>query len=222
MPTVFRRSTAAFLALEAGLYLWFLCRDLFQAGAGSTPLKYAAIAVCLAFSLYWSARGGERLVPAALAFTLGADTFLLLLNRRYLLGVALFCVVQGLYMVRISRENGGRTLWGRRLALSLAALAALGRLGMLTALNALSLVYFLNFFCNAVQALGLALTAGTARRQAFAAGLVLFLCCDLCVGIFNVPGLAPEPLERFSRVGMWLFYLPAQVLITLSGLPDSD
>ena len=45
----------------------------------------------------------------------------------------------------------------------------------------------------------------------FAIGLLLFTCCDICVGAWNL-GLLPG----FTRIGMWLFYLPSQVLIVLS------
>ena len=49
----------------------------------------------------------------------------------------------------------------------------------------------------------------------FGTGLLLFVGCDLCVGLHNLAGI-PAPLAAFARVGMWLFYLPSQVLITLS------
>ena len=216
MKFLLRPSVRLFLGAQGVLYVLFLSRDLAGAGEGTAPLKYAAILLCLLFSLRGSLRGGDRLVTAALALTLGADTFLLLLNCRYVLGVALFCAVQGLYLLRIRGQNGGNSLWPLRLALALLALLALRTLGMLTPLNALALVYLVQFGCNAVQSL--ALTGP--RAQLFSGGLVLFLCCDLCVGIFNQPELFPGALYRFARVGMWLFYLPSQVLITLSGLPD--
>jgi TRAP-type C4-dicarboxylate transport system permease small subunit len=54
----------------------------------------------------------------------------------------------------------------------------------------------------------------------FAWGLVLFLCCDLCVGVFNQSALFSDALYAAAKFGMWLFYLPGQVLIALSGLPD--
>ena len=54
-------------------------------------------------------------------------------------------------------------------------------------------------------------------------GLTLFIGCDVCVGAFNAaPGLLPDGLCRFAAVGMWLFYLPSQVLISLSALPEKE
>ena len=44
-------------------------------------------------------------------FIPGADTFLLLRDARYLAGVLLFCVVQGLYLARILRENGAQAAY---------------------------------------------------------------------------------------------------------------
>ena len=55
----------------------------------------------------------------------------------------------------------------------------------------------------------------------FAVGLTLFVGCDVCVGLFNAlpPG---SPPYSAASVGMWFFYLPSQVLITLSALPGKE
>ncbi len=201
-----------FLAAEAALWASFLFLDLFRGGVGAVPLKYAGVVLCCLFSLRAAARGGDKLTAAALGLTVGADRFLLVLDRHYLLGVALFCAVQGCYLGRVLRANGGRTLWPLRLGLCAAALGALALLELLDPLNALSLVYFANFFCNVLQASRLS----GRRDRCFFFGLLLFLCCDICVGMFNQPGLVPRPLAAFAAVGMWLFYLPGQVLIALS------
>ena len=199
--------TAAFLGLEAALYAVFMTLDL--TGGSGDPVKYASIAVCLVFSGLFARRGGSRLMAAAMALTLGADTFLLLLNDWYGAGVALFCGVQGLYLIRILRRCG-RSLWGLRLFLVGAAWAGLWALGLLSPLNLLAAVYFANFLVNACQALSLSMPL-------FAWGLWLFLLCDMCVGVHNQPELFPGWLAAFAQVGMWLFYLPGQVLLVLSG-----
>lgn len=207
-PELWDLVTAAFLGLEAALYAVFLTMDL--TGGSGDPVKYASIAVCLVFSVLFACRGGSRLMPAAMALTLGADTFLLLLNDHYGAGVALFCGVQALYLVRICRRNGGRTLWPLRLVLVLGAWTGLWALGLLSPLNLLAAVYFTNFLLNACQAVPL-------HSPLFSVGLWLFLLCDVCVGIRNQPELFPGWLAAFAQVGMWLFYLPGQVLLVLSG-----
>ena len=95
-----------FLAAQGALYLWFLRRDLLNMG-DTRWIKYASIVLCFLFAAYQAARGGDRLTAAALAFTLGADAFLLLLDRNYPLGIGLFCVAHLLYRGRIGREGGG-------------------------------------------------------------------------------------------------------------------
>ena len=206
-----------FLTVEAILYAAFLIWDLTVGGPGSNPIKFAGILLCLAYSLYLSRQGGCRLVSAALALTVLADVFLLLLDADYALGILLFCAVQGLYFLRIVR-SGGRSLWGLRVALFILALFVLQGLGLLFPLNVLALFYFTNFFCNALASLG---CSGRSMRL-FSIGLWLFLCCDLCVGLFQNPQLVPPAVSAFVSVGMWLFYLPAQVLIALSGANPSS
>lgn len=213
---VSRRVFALFLTLEAVLYAAFLIWDLTIGGRGSNPIKFAGILLCLGYALYLSRRGGSRLVPAALTITALADVFLLLLDTHYALGVVLFCLVQGLYLVRIVRW-GGRTLWGLRAALFLLALLVLKGLGLLIPLNILALFYFSNFLCNALASLG----CHGRNMRLFSLGLWLFLCCDLCVGLFQNPELISPGVGEFVRIGMWLFYLPAQVLIALSGANHS-
>ena len=103
----------------------------------------------------------------------------------------------------------------RNIYLILALIPVLFLLFLLAMVNVLAMLYFSNFLCSALQSLGL----NGPRCRLFSAGLLLFLCCDVCVGLFQYAWLLPAA-AGFARVGMWLFYLPAQVLITLSGLPE--
>lgn len=213
-----RAGVNLFLVLEGGIYLSFLVWDLLVGGSGANFIKFCGILLCLAFALWAGTKpGGEGLTALALAFTAAADVLLLLLDRDYLLGVGLFCLVQLCYGVGIYRKSG-RGWWAGRLGLSLLSLAALARLGLLTPLNGLALVYFSNFVCNALASFG---CRGRRARQ-FSAGLCLFLCCDVCVAGFQHPELVPPALAAFDRVGMWLFYLPGQVLIALSARPEAE
>ena len=102
-----------------------------------------------------------------------------------------------------------------RLFLVTAAWAGLWALGLLSTLNLLAAEYFANFLVNACQALSLSMPL-------FAWGLWLFLQCDVCVGVHNQPELFPGWLAAFAQVGMWLFYLPGQVLLVLSGRKKVD
>ena len=211
------RRDVTFVLIQGCLYAAFLTLDLAVPGSGwDMPLKYLSILLCLLFVLRVGHGSDRALMGTALSFTLLADLFLLVLDRCYPMGVASFCVVQLLYLARILRTRPGAI--PLRLALrALVTWAALTAVWILSALEpptCLSLFYFAQLVCNA----GDALTLGS-RYRLFALGLLLFIGCDLCVGLQNLSAWlpqAPAPLLAFSRVGMWLFYLPSQVLLALS------
>ena len=202
---------AVFLAVEGVLYATFLALDLTGRGACAVPVKYGGVLLCFLFALACALRGGDRLVPPALALTAAADWFLLVRNDRYAIGVALFLCVQTVYYLRL-RRDGAPDAYPLRAGLALAAGLGLYALGLASPLNLLAGLYFSQLLSNTL----LAWTRTGRRRRVFAAGLTLFVGCDICVGLFNtLPGLSP--LYPAVSVGMWLFYLPSQVLIALSG-----
>lgn len=63
---------------------------------------------------------------------------------------------------------------------------------------------------------------GDIRLGLFLIGLILFFLCDMMVGIYNMSGYFTFSSETYrfllqiSGIGMWMFYLPGQVMITLS------
>lgn len=209
-----------FLSAEGVLYAVFLSLDLAGRGGQAIPIKYAGVLLCLAFSLLCAARGGDRLVPAALALTAGADWFLLVRNDRYALGVALFLCVQGVYFLRLRRAGVPAAYplrSGLALGAGLAVCAAGMAVGQAAPLNLLAALYFSQLLSNTV----LAWRLKGRRWRRFALGLTLFVGCDVCVGLFNALPAA-SPLYPAASVGMWLFYLPSQILIALSALPEKE
>ena len=76
-----------FVGLETALYLLFLALDAFSTGGDG--VKYLTIVVCLLAAAWSAQHGGSCLMAWAMVFTLAADTFLLLLDRWYGMGIAL-------------------------------------------------------------------------------------------------------------------------------------
>jgi len=212
-----RRVILAFAAAEAALYAAFLTLDLTGWSGPDVALKYTGILLCLIFSLFCAAKGGDRLVPPALLLTALADLLLLVVNSFYALGVLIFLGAQSVYLIRL-RLAARRSWWLLRSVLPLLAALALYALDLASPLNLLAGLYFSQLLINAV----LAWTLPGRRWKLFVVGLSLFIGCDLCVGAFNSPGLVPPGLYQFAAVGMWLFYLPSQVLIALSALPPKE
>ena len=154
----------------------------------------------------------------ALLFTLAADTVLTLLDRWYLIGVLLFCIVQTLYA--FAMKPSGKVLLVR-LTVFLAVTAALVPMGMADALNIASAYSITQLSINVVLSFALLRKARPEEKRGdflFALGLALFWGCDTSVGVFNlsrgVPGL--ETVYAVSAFLMWFFYMPAQVLLVFS------
>lgn len=198
-----------FICAEFALYAAFTVMDAVGIDGGKW-LKFGGIALCFAFSAAMSIKGGETLVSAAVGLSMTADVLLLLLDAHYAVGVALFFAAQILYFVRIYRANGHKSAWPMRLFLFMAAVAIMARFDLLSPLDLLVGAYFSFFVCNVMQASG-------SDNRLFFVGLCLFLCCDICVGLHNMPPVLPDGLRRAADIGMWTFYLPSQVLIVLSG-----
>ena len=198
------------IAAETVLYLVFMGMDLFGIG-NSTPVKFAAILLLALSALDFR----EKTVSFALILTAIADVFLLVLDKWYIAGVACFLLVQVLYAARLCVKDGS---WARILMFLLPIAAGLiiytsYGLGLTEALAA---AYITLCACNLVQAVGRARRDPQRKWLLFAFGLALFFCCDLCVGLHNMPGAGGEALQRFAAVAMGGFYLPGQVLISTS------
>lgn len=185
-----------FPALAGLLWAAFLTLDLTGWG-DSTWVKFTAICLCCVTALLGAKALDGRLVAVALCFTVGADWFLLVRDTHYALGIWLFIVVQALYAYRLYLLRGKKPCkWGLTPRLAGLALAAFPM--------ALPLFYFLNLCVNTFEAFA-------QKRRIFAWGLLLFVCCDVCVGAYNL-----DLLPALAFPGMWFFYLPSQVLIVLS------
>ena len=202
--------TAAFLIAESILYLAFLALELAGLALPATLLKDLSILGCLSFSLTAAFFSGDRLVTLAMAFTALADCFLLVAGDHLMLGVLLFLFTQTVYLIRL-RLMGAPQAIRLRGGLALLAALVLYALKLATPLNLLAGLYFSQLLSNT-------LLAWTAPSRRLAIGLILFVGCDICVGLANSTLLSGD-LYRFVSLGMWLFYLPSQVLIVLSALP---
>lgn len=203
---------------EAALYSAYMILDI--AGLCDTRwIKYAAVLLLL-FSV---ADRRDGYVTFAFAFTAAADFFLLVLDRFYWAGILLFMGAQICYALRSAeglRETG--LLLARRsrilaLSLILCAFSLPPLIGGRSPEGSLAFGYILLFVLNILLA---AVIAARRKRRAdrlFAAGLLLYFLCDICVGLHNLlPDTCPPLLLRMTGLGMWAFYIPGLNLIRAS------
>lgn len=211
---VLKKRMILFVSLEAIIYIGFLLMDFTNIG-GSSFLKYAGILLCLVFTLLCDRTEDSLLIFTAFLFTAFADLFLLLLDRWYAAGILLFCIVQLIYAKRFFawKKQGSPAQWLLRFVLPVSCFLLLAVFNSLTLLTGAAAFYGINLVINAVISVSFFHT-GVSHRL-FSIGLWLFLCCDLCVAIHNL-NFGIYTLQVFADYGMWLFYLPSQVLIALS------
>ncbi|HHV10160.1 MAG TPA: hypothetical protein GXX75_07785 [Clostridiales bacterium] len=234
-----------FIILQVMMYAAFLVLDLTGGNAAiSSYIKFAIIILCFCYALPAKRSAGKGilfLMKTALFFTVVSDLLILILDY-YFYGVLTFLVVQQAYGMRISmekhflrQEDKRRSCLGNlfrgflpRLLLQTAAAGTvcgiLAYSGIeLEPLLVASIFYFINIVMNTFGAVRAAvLFPGRRSLVMFAAGLVMFLLCDVNVGLFNLSGFISMPpgidstIYGMSSILMWTFYAPSQVLIALS------
>ncbi len=210
-----RYIVTTFIIIEAALYVAFMAMDLSAYSGSTIVLKYIGILLCVLFAVFCSFRGGEKLIPVALIFTAVADIFLLVIDKYYTVGILFFIVVQSIYLFYLFKETG--KIWiPVRAACLAAAVVIVAVAGLINGQNVVAGIYFSMILVN----MAMSWVFGGKMPRLFALGLTLFVCCDICVGLHNLNWLIPAGLYEFTRIGMWMFYLPSQVMIALSMLKE--
>ncbi len=215
---------SVFILLEIALYLSFLFIDkgIFETRIESSTLKYAGISLCLAFSLYCLIRKRKMancFIPIALVFTLISDYFLLFNTNQnlYVYGLITFIITQLIYFAFIVylRKSKSELFINLivRFLLTIAALGVAFYLNYSDVLTILALVYFVELLSNFLYSTFLIKL--DKEYLIFSLGLLLFIGCDINVGLNNVHLF--EGID-YSLVNflMWVFYLPSQVLLSLT------
>lgn len=236
-----------FLLLQTILYLVFLFLDITGGSIGlSIGIKYTIIILCFCYALLAGSayKSIVFLLQAGLFFTLVSDFFILVLDY-YLYGVFTFILVQQLYSLRLAHvstaQNGGLpstdkvkrrlrvfTLYLRRLGLQLGIAVFVSLLVLFAGvapdcLLIASVFYFICIVTNTINAVSLACSDLHHKSNLlYGIGMLLFLLCDINVGLFNLSGFIAMPdaiysiIYAYSSILMWTFYAPAQVLISIS------
>ncbi len=189
-----------FISIETLLYITFIIMDFIN--INSTLIKYISIILCFIFALYTK----NKFKSLALLFTCLADLFLLVLLKYYELGVFIFIFAQltYLYYLRNININISNSILILRILIIVIGTIILYLSNNFNLLYELVLIYFSTLLFNCLNAFKV-------NKKLFALGLLLFICCDICVGLFNTP--YSNSVIAFL---MWVFYLPSQVLIVLS------
>lgn len=227
-----------FAAIQLLLYGAFLSLDILGRNTAlSNRIKFALVVICLIYVIIIRGqnRGREYMfLVYALAFTVISDMFILL-SDYYVYGVLTFILAQQLYGMRITefynrvkipisliRDFVLRLLYQGAFAVLVGII--LRKLDVnFDALLGISIFYFISICTNVVRLIKLSIQYNNKKdTKLFTIGMVLFLLCDINVGLFNLSAFLPvgpayEIIYNASSILMWTFYAPSQVLIALSG-----
>jgi len=189
--------------------------------AGFHPgIKFTFVALCFVVALVSFLRSYSRRdwfwLTAGMGFTVAADYFLVL-HDRHLIGITIFCFAHICYILRAIdvRLQSWPALVFLMSGIFIVVLAR--------SVYVIAAVYATLFAINIIVN-GLHLRQKKARlpkhnRVLVLTGLILFMLCDICVLLYNLPTYYGASIQwRQVLPLVWVFYLPSQVLLALSGV----
>lgn len=213
---------AVFLAVELIIYITF---NILSATQPADPiyLKYAGVLLCLAVSgaaKYLIRDKDAVIMTCAFVCTAISDLFILVIDTYYQIGLVTFIFTQTIYLYRLYRDRMSKIKLTIiiRVAVMLLLMALVDVImkdGGINFMLAEVCVYIVMLAGNVIDAF--ILSKNGVQNIIFAVGLLLFLCCDICVGLDNavdIIGLNLGKAGNAIQFMIWVFYLPSQVLIT--------
>lgn len=199
-------------------------------GDANRWVSYLSVVLACGFVILFAERSRIYLMTQiGLIMTVCADYFLIMLPKlEQFAAMVFFSVAQIAYFTRIilstetKRERKVHVIF--RIALSLISVILTFVILRQSAdeVSVISMFYFANLVTNIIFAF-----AHFKNDYLFAIGLLLFACCDVLIGfsfLGNYLELSPGSLAyKLAHPGMnlaWVFYVPSQILIALSLLPE--
>lgn len=220
--------TLVFIFIEVIIYATFLFGD-FLDSFETTYIKYVGIVMCFLYSFFTFSKRVEIcrvFLPIAFIFTLISDYFLLIRGTEYNLfiyGICSFIVTQTIYFLMINYIRKDKTYF--ILSLILRAIISLILYFVVILIlkydltSTLAGIYFAQLFFNLIDSLFLIKVSK--KYLILSIGLLLFMGCDICVGLNNLTIPDEYGLDIVNKL-MWAFYLPSQTLISLTNLVIKD
>lgn len=189
--------------------------------------QFSAIVLAFAFSLFFfSFKRKNFITQFALLFTVVADIFLVLLSpKNQIMAMISFSITQILYFVRLVMETKSKKIRIANLVSRIVAIVVVQIVALMVLkikadfLSCISIFYFTNLVVNMVFAF-----VNVKHNPLFAIGLLLFMFCDILVGMQSAIGvyINVDPSSFIYQLAfspfewLWLFYIPSQTLIALS------
>ena len=195
-----------FILAELIIYATYLILDITNNMPQlSSLLKFLSVCLC-----FFVVDTHMRDIKRIMALTVAADFFLVLTDF-YSIGVFLFLMVQMNYYRFIIRADRFPLQHFAVMIFTGSILSVFINFFIIPIdiITFLAVTYFFSLVLNAILAIKLSSLYDEYRYISIC--LCLILCCDVHVGVTNV--FSSGIWYSFGLIAMWLFYLPAQVII---------
>jgi len=210
----------------------FFCAMHFFKFNPSGSIAYSSIACCCIVGVLTFILSKNRVnfwFAVGLLFTLLSDTFLVLLQSQQTLAMFLFSVTQISYFMVLYNINKNKTQLILNLTLRAGLFIALCSVAWIILGSAFSLLVLISLFYFSNLLFNLIFSGVNIKKcPLLFCGLLLFLMCDILIGlqvltsIINVPAIANILSVLNSHFDLaWVFYIPSQLLITLSAIKNA-
>ena len=211
-------------------YILIFVNDFSLQSTGNKYLmvvKYFSILLCFILTIMIEKNGHDildtRMLQSGLFFTVCAD-YCLVVSNKFILGVEIFCIVQIIYIFRFTRDLKSKTKIFSTILIIYIILS-------ITAFTAYKVVKFdlrlilICIFYGCLITTSLIAGIRTLKTNYFSLyssvlisiGMIMFFMCDINVALFNILQKSGSYFANIPRFFIWIFYLPAQVMLALSG-----
>lgn len=212
------------------LYILFLYLDIFNKKIliSSSIFKYISIILCFIITLFIGEDGFNKrdksLLQIGLFVTVLADLCFLILDY-YILGTILFCLVQVIYYNRYKRGGIYRPPLSFIKFIIIFLLIMVIYLIINLTLIKIDFLFSIAFFYAICLIFSTVESIKAFKNNLYpcynkyiiVVGMVFFLLCDINIAIFNTSKEFNVFIYNISALLIWSFYLPSQVLLSISG-----
>ncbi|MBQ6510899.1 hypothetical protein IJI94_02930 [Candidatus Saccharibacteria bacterium] len=195
------------------LYLCFLVLGLFWPNSIVVAvLKVGSIFLCFLFSVIYSRK--DKTLIVAMAATFAADV-ILAINNVAVSGVVVFSLAQTAHFVRLSQKLVRNLVSYAVIILIMIGVAIIRQADLMHVVGG---VYALLLLSNLFMSFRWFKSSKKLPAGCAFFGFLLFVLCDSCVATsyLSLTEILPGFLYAIANYFAWVFYLPAQILISNS------
>ena len=219
-------------------YFIFLYIDFFSVKTfiSSNIIKFISMILILSITLLTGkdslSTKDNFLLKVGIFITVIADILLLLVDNYYIIGIGLFSIVQITYSIRYdfkNRKNIIRNFTIIFIVLSLIYILTNTFIIKIDFTILISLYYAICLVSSTIKGINTYKDKKYPKLNSImiTLGMILFLLCDVNVAANNILSslsISNKFISVFINISffsMWFFYLPSQVLLSLSGYKSS-